>query len=94
MPRVWIKQGVMGRLCPDAQNGFGRVAALYFNKWLDFFVTSIREGTHSPGSLHYLGRAFDFEGQGVPKEEIKKALGKDWDVVIEPNHYHVELDPK
>ena len=92
--KVWYKQGVCGQLQPIAQKGLGRVAALYGKKGFNFYVTSIQEGTHSPGSLHYCGMAFDFWGQGAKISEVKTTLGKDWDVIDEGNHYHAEYDPK
>ena len=93
--RTWFKSGVLGELTPIAQKGFGRVVRLYYSKGLEFFCTSIREGTHSPGSLHYLGMAFDFQAQEMPLSEIRRVLGKDWDVVPSNNGaIHAEYDPK
>lgn len=91
---IWIKQGVMGSLSAKAQKGFGRVAMIYSNRKKDFFCTSIREGNHSAGSLHYIGDAFDFRRQGINKSDIKFALGEQFDVVMEKDHVHVEYDPK
>lgn len=94
MNAVWIKQGVTGDLRAVAQKGFGRVAQLYISKGKDLFVTSIREGGHGWGSLHYIGLAFDFRREGVRIKEIKDALGPNWDVVDERSHVHCEYDPK
>ena len=93
--RVWFKQGVMGTLSPLAQKGFGRVAALYHTDGQDFFCTSLNEGTHSAGSLHYAGDAFDFQGNDMRLASIKKALGADFDVVpSNSGAVHAEYDPK
>ena len=63
-------------------------------------ITSCGEGNHSGGSYHYpapLIQALDWR---LPKnplnkiEELKKKLGKDYDVVLEVNHIHTEYDPK
>lgn len=70
-------------------------------------VTSICDGAHSPGSLHYKGLAFDSrtwaDTVGTQMEphikkmlarELQLALGQDWDVVVESTHIHCEFDPK
>ena len=93
--RVWIKQGVMGTLTPIARKGLGRVARFYFEHGEELYITSIMEGTHSAGSLHYAGMAFDFrKGNCFALQAIRLVLGSDWDVVDEGNHCHAEYDPK
>ena len=64
-------------------------------------VTSIFDGTHMAGSLHYLGRAFDLRSRDlVPSQRsafraaLARELGPDFDVVLESSHVHVEWDPK
>ena len=70
-------------------------------------ITSTDEGTHSPGSLHYAGQAVDIALPGahnmyvrstasvnVVVKKLKEMLGKDYDVVLEKDHIHVEYDPK
>lgn len=61
-------------------------------------ITSTWEGTHSSWSLHYLKRALDFRlprGPGIiAAQDLRKELGKDYDVVLEHDHIHVEYDPK
>lgn len=65
-------------------------------------VTSITDGKHSKGSLHYHGLAVDFRIYHVPSieqqnrihSEIEKLLGSDFDVILEKNHIHVEYDIK
>ena len=69
--KIWYKQGVIGQLRPIAQKGLGRVAALYDKEVVDLCITSIQEGTHTPGSLHYCGMAFDFLKQYVKIAEKK-----------------------
>lgn len=92
--RIFYKEGVMGTLTREARRGFGKLAIAYFSKGLDFLVTSVREGTHSSGSLHPLGLAWDYDPQGVPIEFDKQILGPDYDVIEEADHRHAELDPK
>jgi len=91
---VWIKQGVIGDLQTVTQKGLGRVAKLYSSHGEDLFVTSLREGNHSKGSLHYIGLAFDIRPGNVSTDLIRIALGSHWDVVNEGNHIHCEYDPK
>ena len=66
----------------------------------ELMLTSGIEGQHSAGSLHYAGCAVDLRTQNVPVgklqplvERIRAALGPDFDVVLESNHLHVELQP-
>ena len=93
--RVWFKQGVMGQLSNPAQKCFGRIAKLYHNDGQDFFCTSIQEGTHSSGSLHYRGDAFDFQGNGMKIVVLKKTAGEDFDVLpSNAGAVHCEYDPK
>lgn len=75
-------------------------------------ITSGSDGEHghgpskpgkADGTLHDDGDALDFRNRMIPvqerepiRKEIAKALGKDYDVVLEskPPHYHIEHDPK
>jgi len=70
-------------------------------------ITSTTEGTHSPGSLHYAGQAVDVALPGAHNmyvrpggsanavvKKLREKLGKDYDVVLEKDHIHVEYDPK
>ena len=60
-------------------------------------ITSAKDGVHGTNSLHYAGRAVDLRIRDFTdmwKMYLQKALGKDWDIVIEPDHIHVELDKK
>lgn len=92
---VWIKRGVLGDLSHEMQKGLGRVIDLYSSKSLDFFITSLRDGNHSPHSLHYTGNAVDFRNHvKISKREMQEVLGRDFDVVVESTHVHVEYDPK
>lgn len=93
---VWSKQGVMGCMSNPLRKGWGRVVSeCYWAKGKDAFITSIREGNHSPGSLHYNGDAVDFKRNGVHIAEIKKAAGKDFDVIeyYDMDIFHLEYDP-
>lgn len=72
-------------------------------------ITSGRDGKHGAASLHYVGKAIDIRiryGQeqnfkqvdpskvALFCEELRRQLGKDFDVVPERDHVHLEYDPK
>ncbi len=63
-------------------------------------VTSCLEGRHRRNSLHYAGLAFDLRTRDLevdPSEvtaRLRKALGPEFDVVLEPTHIHVEFQPE
>ena len=66
-------------------------------------ITSGSEGEHKVGSLHPKGQAIDLRIRHMDKrlwpvvtEELGKALGPQYDVILEAKklHIHVEWDPK
>lgn len=62
-------------------------------------ITSARDGKHKTNSLHYTGKAFDLRTKDVPdavamREVLQQRLGHDFDVILEPDHIHVEYDPR
>ena len=83
------------------------VDGIYAKRGVECVVTSANDSKHSDASLHYKGRALDFrtklerlEGHEQElRDEIKAALGQDFDVVLEAlgtenEHVHLEHDPK
>lgn len=62
-------------------------------------ITSLTDGKHSVGSLHYTGEAVDLR---LPStividqvvSQLKSALGSSYDVILETDHIHIEYDPK
>lgn len=61
----------------------------------------VSDGVHKKTSKHYTGEAFDFriwqfkESQlPLVVSNLQRKLGKDYDVVLEKTHIHVEYDPK
>ena len=65
------------------------------------WVTSLLDGKHSETSLHYAGQAadlrtryFDRPTQEAIVAELKEALGKNYDVILESNHIHMEYQPR
>jgi len=63
-------------------------------------ITSTYEGTHGLSSLHYSNEAIDIRkhSKKVYAERfftaLKKEIGKDFDIVLESTHIHIEYDPK
>ena len=66
-------------------------------------ITSGLEGEHLEGSKHYDGQAIDLRIRHLDKrlwsiiaEDLEKALGPQYDVILEADklHIHVEFDPK
>lgn len=77
------------------------VQKIYESYGYDCIVTSALDGLHSKNSLHYSGNAIDFRIRHLKKkhkhkifEDIKSSLTKDFDVVLESTHIHVEYQPK
>ena len=76
-------------------------AGLYTD--LNPVLTSCNDSRHMVGSRHYQDFAWDFGtiNRGVKKEaagllvmSIKHRLRENFDVVEEPDHIHIEWDPK
>jgi len=79
------------------------VAEGVYNKYdTDLVITSVVDGKHSYTSLHYCGCAADIRTRDLPQEdsiqavgqEIRQALTREFDVVVESNHIHIEFQPK
>jgi hypothetical protein len=67
----------------------------------DCTVTACVDGKHSTGSLHYAGQAIDLRTRNVPladlqklAERIRECAGRNYDVILEADHLHVEFQPK
>jgi len=68
---------------------------------IETVITCGIEGLHSKYSLHPLGRAVDLRIWAYDSaqldalvNEVRERLGKDYDIVIEKDHVHLEYDPK
>lgn len=91
----WRKAGVMGQLNQKTQKCKGRIIRLYESKGEDFYLTCVREGTHSPGNFHETGDAFDFRySKKITEKEIRDTAGIGFDCVFHASHIHIEYDPK
>ena len=74
---------------------------VYSERGYECVLTSGRDGTHSTTSLHYAGAAVDLRVNNVPAElrpgirdSIKHRLNQDFDVLLEDDHIHIELQPR
>jgi len=64
-------------------------------------ITSIVDGEHSVTSLHYTGCAIDIRTRNLTPvqqkaitKQLKLALGKDYEVILEKTHIHIEYQPR
>jgi len=67
----------------------------------ELVITSACDGKHGTGSLHYVGLAIDIrtryftdQQKLLVAQEIRNRLGKEYDVVVENLHIHIEYQPK
>lgn len=97
-----IKAGVkLNNLKPQTVVAMVVTESIFQQVGFPFVITSGSEGKHMPGSKHVEGLAFDFRTRELPeaaKDDVfgylKGDLGKDFDVIREGDHGHVEYDPK
>ena len=101
-PAFELKAGVdVGGLRPEMVPVLLAAFAIYQAEGKRLVVTSALDGKHSKGSRHYVGLALDLrsrEFSAVQKtrvvNQLKAALGEQYDVVKEKSHFHVEFDPR
>jgi len=94
-----IKAGVdISRLKRPIRRVLGPVAGIVWAiERQELVITSTYEGNHSESSLHYCNEAIDIRSWGKARkvrDEIKRKLGRDYDVIYETDHIHIEYDPK
>lgn len=97
-----IKSGVDLRgLSPQMAIAYTIACGIYVSHGKRCRITSGVEGKHGHNSLHYKGQALDLGTRDYQdqlkvtiRDEMKEALGDQFDVVLEPTHLHVEFDPK
>ena len=101
-----IKPGVSIKdVRPETVLGMMIAGHVLLDHGVPFVLTSVSDGIHGAGSLHYNGLAFDCrlpsryvgEMHGIDRrirDELADVLGDEWDVVLEKDHLHIEFDPK
>ncbi len=97
-----VKLGVdTSKLKPPIRKKLNRVDAIFHTYGYEAIVSSTYEGDHSAGSLHYAHLAIDFRTRLLKRHHvdlislaIRDELGRDYDVVVEASHIHIEYDPK
>jgi len=96
-----FKKGVKGKgIMPQTVLAMLTTEVIYILYGYSLVVTSCLDGAHKEKSLHYAGLAFDCRTMGIPpdkltemKDAIMIALGPEYDVVLEKDHFHIEYDP-
>jgi hypothetical protein len=91
---IWYKQGVCGDLSNQCRKALGRIADHNSAFVEDTYVTSVRDGNHMNGSLHYNGNAFDIRKGRLSKHNVVTVVGPGFDVIEHSTHFHIEFDPK
>ncbi len=95
-----IKTGVVIKsLCAEIVRALPVLEIVFANRGVECVITSGGEGKHMTGSLHPKGRAIDLRSRELKApaatvKAIKRELGKDYDVILESDHIHLEYDPK
>jgi hypothetical protein len=75
--------------------------SVYSENGYEMIITAGTDGSHSRGSEHYKGDAFDLRTRHLIAgdaakihSQLQDALGPEFDVVLEDTHIHIEFDPK
>ena len=97
--KMLIKAGVsIARLERHTRRSLPVVEEVLQKDGEELIITATDDGNHGAGSLHYGDQAYDIR---LPQHDpvgrladMKKALGKDFDVIGEDDHIHIEYDPK
>ena len=101
---IRFKRGVKLRgMSPQIGIAINVADGVYGDLGYETVVTSVCDGKHSPGSLHYVGLAADFRTRHLNHADLhhikahgklRSRLGVEFDVVLERDHIHVEWQPK
>jgi len=96
---VDIDSGVsIAGIQPELVLALGIADKIYSQFGQGLVVTSVLDGQHMRGSLHYVGAAADLRlpllDVGPILDLLRGALADNYDVVIEPGHFHIEFQPK
>ena len=96
-----IKKGVnLLGVRPETTVGMMIAASILPKYGQELVITSCIDGKHKRSSAHASGRAFDCRIWNLGQKELKaaealqEALGYEFDVIRESDHFHIEFDPK
>ncbi|MGR3219509.1 MAG: hypothetical protein ACUZ8H_06790 [Candidatus Anammoxibacter sp.] len=97
-----FKDGVpLGGLQPDILYAIDKCKDVFDEYKYDCTITSTTDGKHMTNSLHYVGFAIDLRTRHIQKRhleqmthDLKDILGRDYDVILESNHWHIEMDKR
>lgn len=91
-----FKDGVIWTdIHPKVEQVLHGVDAVFQKHGVEAVITSGRDGKHMEGSKHYEGKAFDLRTWHVIEEvakQLRMYLGKDYDVIVEKDHIHIEWE--
>lgn len=88
---------------PEMSAAFPIIESVFVAMGYEAILTSGTEGVHKQGSLHPKGLATDWRSRHVREDlkqlllaKLQKALQKQFQVFLEkdPEHFHIEFDPK
>lgn len=99
---ISIKDGVnISGIRPEMSVALQIVAYVLTTNGYSTIVTSVMDGKHGRGSLHYVGCAMDIRTRHIPEGQqdalvlvMRESLGAQFDVVLEDTHIHIEFQPK
>jgi len=96
---ILLKVGVdISRLNRPIRRTLKKLVLIWAHRGEPLIITSTYEGSHSPSSLHYSNDAIDVRyppgEMSNLKEIIRTNIGRDFDVIFEKTHIHIEYDPK
>jgi hypothetical protein len=99
-PVFATKTGALLSTKPEIDHARRIVANIWRSFGYTVTVTSGYDGTHQAQSLHYDGLAEDYRTRDVTPTDltvmvslVRQQLGSLYDVVVKPDHLHVEYDP-
>jgi len=99
---IQIKAGAqVNGIRPEILLALMVVNEVYANHGILCVITEGTGSKHGIGSLHYVGLAVDLRTRDMPgtlqvqvTDIIRERLGKQYDVVLEKDHIHIEFQPK
>ena len=98
-----IKLGVdISRLIPQIRKKLTWIDKKHWEiLGIEAVITSTYEGNHSAGSIHYGNGAIDLRTWAHKVKETnrfiadcRREFGIHYDIVVKPDHIHIEWDPK